>query len=471
MLLLQNKRNKSQIPPLLLDSYPAIFAVSPFKLSNSFTGSPFRIRRSSDSSEQNIGFTANYFDIASFYSFVGFENLFAQSEAINTWGSNNNTITQNTTTSPTGTTTAETVTPNTSNLAHNFFSAIALTLNEWYTFSIYVKPNGYNWVQLLGSSGFDSSNLWVNFNISTGAVGFKGSATNTEHFGIDIVGNGWYRIWLRAKCITATTGQIVIAVLNADINARNPAFAGDGTSGIFAWGGQMNTNIMKIYTPTTGTALTNRGYLPLGNNQGFGGATYNAVQTTQANQPELVIDSNDKVHLFFDGVDDRLRCDALASLFNGTNIPRSSFYVTQTLNASSATRQDFFGCGHTDANTFQAEGIINSDMTVLSRNSAGTLINYAQTLDNINNQRMLTSYFRTSVYNAFKNGSQSITNQNIDVGSQTISIGSLGATTYNGGVGISFFNGFMQEVIIDNADDTTNRTAIESNINTRHQLP
>lgn len=57
---------------LLLDQVTgAAAAYSLRKLRNAYTGSAVRVRRSSDNSEQDIGFSGNDFDTATFSSFVG----------------------------------------------------------------------------------------------------------------------------------------------------------------------------------------------------------------------------------------------------------------------------------------------------------------------------------------------------------------------------------------------------------------
>jgi hypothetical protein len=66
---------------LLLDSYPnAAVAYSLRKLRKTYTGNAIRVRRSSDNTEQNIGFVGNDLDTASLLSFVGAGNGF-----VTTW--------------------------------------------------------------------------------------------------------------------------------------------------------------------------------------------------------------------------------------------------------------------------------------------------------------------------------------------------------------------------------------------------
>ena len=66
---------------LLLDTYPnAAAAYSLRKLRTAYTGSAIRVRRSSDNTEQNIGFTGNELDTTALLSFCGAGNGF-----VTTW--------------------------------------------------------------------------------------------------------------------------------------------------------------------------------------------------------------------------------------------------------------------------------------------------------------------------------------------------------------------------------------------------
>ena len=67
--------------PLLLDDYPnSAAAYSLRKLRNAYTGSAIEVRRSSDNTEQDIGFVDNELDTSSLLSFVGAGNGF-----VTTW--------------------------------------------------------------------------------------------------------------------------------------------------------------------------------------------------------------------------------------------------------------------------------------------------------------------------------------------------------------------------------------------------
>ena len=68
-------------PPLLLDIYPgAAAAYSVRKLRTAYTGSAIRVRRSSDNTEQDIGFVGGELDTTALTTFVGVNNGF-----VTTW--------------------------------------------------------------------------------------------------------------------------------------------------------------------------------------------------------------------------------------------------------------------------------------------------------------------------------------------------------------------------------------------------
>lgn len=93
--LLQNKFNGVISSQLLLDLFPnATVAYSLRKLRSAYSGNCIRVRRSSDNTEQNIGFVGNDLDTASLLTFCGAGNGF-----VTTWydqSGNSNNATQTT---------------------------------------------------------------------------------------------------------------------------------------------------------------------------------------------------------------------------------------------------------------------------------------------------------------------------------------------------------------------------------------
>jgi hypothetical protein len=173
-------------------------------------------------------------------------NLVLQSEAFNTtWAVNGIVVTANTAANPlTGTTTADTITADAANNFHLITQSITYSANE-NTVSVYVKANGYTWFLIDPSI----TNAFGYFNVTTGAVGTKGSACTTS---ISNVGGGWYR------CSVTFTASAGAAICNFSIrNADNGgAFLGDGVSGFFVYGAQVETGVATDYIPTTTAAVS-----------------------------------------------------------------------------------------------------------------------------------------------------------------------------------------------------------------------
>ena len=167
------------------------------------------------------------------------------------WGKTSVTITANTTTAPDGTTTAASlVTANDSSglLYLQQLTAVAAPA----LFSIYAKANTANHLGVvLGNAG-----VFAGVDLSTGTVTLQGSGYVVTAASI---GGGWYRVTVavagggdRARIFASTT----------PITVANQSVTGDGTSGIYIWGAQLEQrSTVTAYTPTTTAAVTN--YIPV----------------------------------------------------------------------------------------------------------------------------------------------------------------------------------------------------------------
>ena len=149
---------------------------------------------------------------------------------------------------PDGTLSANLAVPNTTLNQHRFGFLINMATPS--TISIYAKAAGYNFLSM-GEGGSVSGENII-FNLSNGT--FSGSATNYTAQ-MESVGNGWYRCIL----ISTVTGVAVnlyrfIIVRNANNTA---AYAGDGTSGVYLWGNQIEEGLAATsYIKTEATTVT-----------------------------------------------------------------------------------------------------------------------------------------------------------------------------------------------------------------------
>ena len=163
-----------------------------------------------------------------------------------TWTKNNATITANTIVAPDGTLTGDKlVETTTANSAHQVYKGTTLTAAP-YTFSFYAKAAERTWCVVYFDSGFSAAYI----NLANGTVG-----SNPSGYAITVtsVGNGWYRI-AATRTATAATWYTAIELATAD-NVRT--YTGDGFSGIFIWGAQLEAgSFATSYIPTVASTVT-----------------------------------------------------------------------------------------------------------------------------------------------------------------------------------------------------------------------
>ena len=103
-----------------------------------------------------------------------------------------------------------------------------------------------------GASGYGST-VQVSFNLTLGTAAIILSGTNTSAEIID-VGNGWYRCSLTSQATASVSPQHQIKALSP---TGQSIFEGDGTSGFFIWGAQIEqSSYATSYIPTSGSTAT-----------------------------------------------------------------------------------------------------------------------------------------------------------------------------------------------------------------------
>jgi len=184
----------------------------------------------------------------------GSTNLLTYSEQFDNaaWVKSNATITTNTTVAPDGTITADKLVEDTANSSHGARrDAVSVTSGVVYTTSFYAKAAERTEIGITLSS----TNFGVNggrFNLSTGvALVVNGSPL----ISMTAVGNGWYRcVYTLTAIATASSNFTPNIFLYSGVNTT---YTGDGTSGIFIWGAQLNTGATPAaYLQTVATAVT-----------------------------------------------------------------------------------------------------------------------------------------------------------------------------------------------------------------------
>lgn len=177
-------------------------------------------------------------------------NLLTYSEQFDNaaWTKNNLNVTANATIAPNGTMTAEKIVGTAINATHIALQQVPFSVNTVATCTIYAKAAELNFLYVGGLGRSPSANEgYVFFNLSNGTVGandagYTGSISNE--------GNGWYRLTVNAPSMpTSTLREFRIGVTNTN---GMQSYLGDGTSGVFVWGAQLEQGSTATeYFPTT----------------------------------------------------------------------------------------------------------------------------------------------------------------------------------------------------------------------------
>jgi hypothetical protein len=133
----------------------------------------------------------------------------------------------------------------------------SLTPNADYSLSIFVKKETARY------AGFRTRNtnqgLFFDFDTETIVIDYQ--TNNTANF--EDYGNGWYKLNFIAQA--SGSGSVNFGIgFSIDEPTTLFDFEGDGTSGMYIWGAQLNAGSVAAYVPTFGIAQTSPVLLPQG---------------------------------------------------------------------------------------------------------------------------------------------------------------------------------------------------------------
>ncbi len=180
----------------------------------------------------------------------GAVNLLTYSEQFDdvAWAKTALSVSKNAVSAPDGATTADKLIEAATTSVHEISESCTSVAGVSYTFSVFAKAAERSAIQLqFGNTQTTPASVYVNFDLSAGVIG-----TGTAGYGaISSRGNGWYKCSVTVVA-SGTTLVPYLQISNSASAPRNASYTGDGTSGIYIWGAQLQTgSVATDYVATT----------------------------------------------------------------------------------------------------------------------------------------------------------------------------------------------------------------------------
>jgi hypothetical protein len=217
-------------------------------------------------------------------------NLMVQSQDFTSvnWAKVRSSVTASVATAPNGTVTGTRLVNDTSNNTHYVRSdGYTFTAGETYTISYYAKSAELSWIGLqINEANVIFPTTYTN--LASGSLGSVGSGTTAT---IQAVGNGWHRTSITRTVVNPGLSYFAIITSTGD-NVQS--YAGDGTSGTYIWGVQLEKlPYATSYIPTTTTSVSRNTWFDISGNRN-NGSLLNGPTFSSQNGGSIA----------FDGVDD-----------------------------------------------------------------------------------------------------------------------------------------------------------------------
>lgn len=142
------------------------------------------------------------------------------------------------------------------NASHFIYSGLtyAVATGNDYTYSVLAKKGENNFLQVILSSVAFSSTAYANFDLLNGVIGTIGAGVTAK---IKSLANGWFKISVTHALLGTGSHNSLISLIDSATSVRNQSRTGDGTSGVYIFGAQIEqSSYATSYIPTSGSAIT-----------------------------------------------------------------------------------------------------------------------------------------------------------------------------------------------------------------------
>ena len=178
-------------------------------------------------------------------------NLLIYSQKFSQWSQTRTTNTDNEIISPDGSLNSSLITENTTLDSKYTFLNLTTTTNE-HTLSFFAKYKG-RYLQVLFGSNDVTGNPYINFDLENGSYDNNG-VTNPS---IENYGNGWYKCTLSVTPIVTSNFGVFFSPIPSLTSSRLTSYQGDGTSGVYLWGAQLEQgSYPTTLINTSGSSVT-----------------------------------------------------------------------------------------------------------------------------------------------------------------------------------------------------------------------